>query len=140
LPNGTTTFSVPLYEVMKIAEDITDDIIMVTKDTTTLSITLPAGLKKTDFSSVLAKVECASGTGRDLQTRAVALSETWGVKLIMPTYQSDGTCNADAKVMVIRPTSVTGDNVTGLLTITLSMKGGATVVASRSIQRVLEVI
>jgi hypothetical protein len=118
---------------MKIAEDITDDIIMVTKDTMTLSITLPAGLKKTDFSSVLAKVESTSGAGTDLQTRSDATADAWGVKLVMPTYQSDGTCNADAKVMVIVPTKIVKDNATGLLEVILNMKDGVAVTASRTI-------
>jgi hypothetical protein len=136
LPDGTTTFSVPLYQALKIAEDITDDIIMV-GDTTTLSITLPAGLKKTDFSSVLAKVECITGTGTDLQTRSDATADAWGVKLVMPTYQSDGTCNADAKVMVIVPTKVVKDNATGLLEVILNMKDGVAVTASRTIRMAL---
>jgi hypothetical protein len=133
---GGTTFSVPLYQALKIAEDITDDIIMV-GDTTTLSITLPAGLKKTDFSSILAKVECITGAGTDLQTRSDATADAWGVKLVMPTYQSDGTCNADAKVMVIVPTKIIQDNATGLLEVILSMKDGVAVTASRTISMAL---
>jgi hypothetical protein len=137
LSDGTTTFSVPLYQALKIAEDIKDDIIMVGSDTMTLSITLPAGLKKTDFSSILAKVECITGAGTDLQTRSDATADAWGVKLVMPTYQSDGTCNADAKVMVIVPTKVVQDNVTGLLEVILNMKDGVAVTASRTIRMAL---
>jgi hypothetical protein len=130
-----TTFAVPLYQALKIAEDITDDIISVTKDTTEFSVTLPKGLKKADFTSMLAKVVCNSGSNVDLKTRAAATADAWGVEMVMPTYDGDTLCNNDAKVIVIQPTSLTANNATGLLTVTLSMKDGSTLTASRTLQR-----
>jgi hypothetical protein len=131
-----TTFAVPLYQSLKIAEDITDEIIEISKDQTPLAITLPKGLKKTDFISVLAKIEC-SGDGSDLQTRGATSNgvkdESWGVKMVMPTYQSDGLCNADAKVLVSQPLYMTDNNLKGLLTVILSMKDGTTLTASRTL-------
>jgi hypothetical protein len=129
-----TTFVVPLYQALKIAEDITDDIIEVPKDTVEYAVTLPKGLNKSDFASILAKIECNAGSSMDLQTRATATGTNWGVKMVMPTYQSDGLCNADAKVIVYRPTSPIAESVFSLLTLTISMKDGTTLVASRTLQ------
>jgi hypothetical protein len=129
-----TTFVVPLYQALKIAEDITDDIIDVSKDTVELAVTLPKGLNKSDFTSILAKIECNAGSSMDLQTRATATGTNWGVKMVMPTYQSDGLCNADAKVIVYRPTSPIAESMFSLLTLTISMKDGTSLVASRTLQ------
>jgi hypothetical protein len=128
-----STFSVPLYQALKIAEDITDDIIEVSKDTVEYAVTLPKGLKKSDFASILAKIECNAGSSMDLQTRATATGTNWGVKMVMPTYQSDGLCNADAKVIVYRPTSSIVDNMFSLLTLTISMNDGTAIIASRTL-------
>jgi hypothetical protein len=128
-----TTFAVPLYQALKIAEDITDDIINVVNDTTTFSVTLPAGLKKSDFTSLLATIECNSGTSTDLKTRSGATANTWGVEMVMCTFQGDTLCNNDAKVNVYIPYSMTSDNMYSLLTVKLAMKDGSILTASRTL-------
>ena len=132
LADGTTTFSVPLYQIMEIAAEVTDDYITIQNDTTELSLTLPAGLKKGDFTSILAKIECVSGTGIDLKTRSNATDDAWGVKLVMPTYNND-LCNNDAKIIVIQPTVLKEENAKALVSVTLSMADGTTLITSRTL-------
>jgi len=136
LADGTTTFSLPLYQAMKIASDITDDIIEFSTATPSrvLKLTLPTGLKQSDFTSILAEVKCVNGTSTDIQTRADATDNTWGCKLSMPTYQTDGTCNDDASVTVTKPDTWSPEDSTALLIVTLSMKDGTTLTSSRTLK------
>jgi hypothetical protein len=58
-----------MYQKMKIAADIADKFIMVITDST-LTLTLPAGLKKDEFTSIMAEVVTSKGvSGIDLKTK-----------------------------------------------------------------------
>jgi hypothetical protein len=120
---------------MKIAANITDDFIMVKTDST-LTLTLPAGLKKDEFTSIMAEVKSIDQVRRHMMSRrkSDALRQTnWGVKITLPTY-TDGVCDeGTAKVKVTAPKALSLDNETAMLIVTLSKKGGTTLTTSRTL-------
>lgn len=129
LADGKTTFEIPLNQGMRIAANIHDDIVMISGEKL-LSVSLPASMRKDDFTSILAEVKCVSGTSIDMKTRTAATANTWGVTLADLYYT---VIPITTWVTVTPPTSVTADNRTALLVITLCKKDGTTVIASRTL-------
>jgi hypothetical protein len=135
LIDGTTTFSIPIYQEMKVEPENISIVLPIVKDTMDLSLKLPDGLKRTDISSIYAEIKCINGTIADIQTRIASSKNLWGVSVLMPTAKTDTTYNDDAKIRVMRPDSIQeGKNITALLLVTLSKTDGTVLTASRTIR------
>jgi hypothetical protein len=105
------------------------------KTDSTLTLTLPAGLKKDEFTSIMAEVKTSISGSKALmsKTKAASTADKWGVKVTLPTY-TDGVCDeGTAKVKVTAPKALSLDNETAMLIVTLSKKGGTTLSTSRTL-------
>jgi hypothetical protein len=129
-----TVLTLPLYQLMAIAPDITDDVINILDKTTELSLKLPEGLKYNDIAYIRAEAKSAFGSEIDFQTRAGGSLRLWKAQLAMPSSKNDGTCDDNAKVDLTFPDILSHDCRKVLLLITLTKRDGSEVTTSRTLQ------
>lgn len=114
LANGNK-IQLPLFVAAISFDAYTPLKITATGTETTVKVTLPTTLKKTDFAAIKADITNVIGTNSAI-TRAT--TEKWTVALTAPTFKQDGTLNAQPTVKVTVPATATVDE-TALLEVTV---------------------
>lgn len=131
LADGTTTITLPMASVVKVAFD-SYDIFYASGVNNEIEIVLPATLKEADYSSIMAVVTNGSGSGMDIQTRA-AQQNTWEVKVTKPTFLDGALVAGSAKVTLTAPAN-TKLSETAWLKVTITDNNGQEVSASRPVK------
>lgn len=125
LADGITKIVIPRYKAFTIGADDNNTPISL-KGYTEIGLTLPTGLKESDYTAIMAQVEGSLGSG-NVQTKTVT-NASWEVKVVKPTV-ADGVCNNDAKVLITPPAEELGKVV--VLKVTIVKKDGSELSSSR---------
>lgn len=131
LTNGTT-ITLPMNSVVTIAFDSYDTFCcdLVVRD---VPLILPLTLKKDDYTSIVATVTNEKGIGTDVSTRSAATSDVWGVKIVEPSFNTDGSLKeGSAKITLTPPHNIQKSDV-AVLRVTITDKNGIETSISRPI-------
>lgn len=132
LADGVTKITLPKASPVTVGFESYDTFIC-TPTSNEMTLVLPSTLKETDYTAIVATVSNGNGTDMDIQTRAAAGTNTWGVKVTKPTFDNVGKLVVgSAKVTLFVPQDVT--NSKALLKVTMIDTKGK----ENSVSRVIE--
>lgn len=123
LADGTTKITVPKASTVTVGFD-SYEVFMGSAVNNEITLELPATLKETDYTAIVATVTNENGAAMDIQTRPAVTTNRWGVKVTKPTFGSDGKLVAgSAKVTLTAPDDIKLAE-TAMIEVTITDKNG----------------